>query len=504
MDNSAFRELMEKARAAPPKEKGPAPQPGTGKKKGPSQGSAKYQKMLAFKAKQKEQQEETNKYRDRAEERKKGLNKDYDNDVQKLLEVDIEKSKYLGGDVEHTHLVKGLDFALLTKVRGELETQKQEASKVEQDNERKRKMLKTAKIPKGFQKGAGRALSAAQVLPSNLGKTGGGGALGSAGDKWSTLSTRTHMGKAIGYFLSRSEQRGGSTGAAAARAAAAVAGGKRVNMAHETIERMAFEFTLPAAGLGLVQMAQIDAELDELPTTVSRPRDGAARDDDEPVLAMLDDEMLTRLSTKLVEHRAGKKHKKRSREQAKAQARKKGVGKDYYDESDLKDEPKRGRHDDPDDSIFGDVGAYVPAGAEDDDAGASSSSAAGGRGGGGGGGGIFDGLRVQTAAERDAAEKEAAESKPDLGAIMKSVKGLAQQAARMDARKEGKIDREAGATDPSARGNAMAGPGDNYGEDYDYDFAGDREYEEQRGSGGGGQMDANPISKKSKIIDADD
>ena len=49
--------------------------------------------MLAFKAKQKEQEEETNKYRDRAEERKKGVNTDYDNDVQKLLEVDIEKSK---------------------------------------------------------------------------------------------------------------------------------------------------------------------------------------------------------------------------------------------------------------------------------------------------------------------------------------------------------------------------------------------------------------------------
>lgn len=28
----------------------------------------------------------------------------------------IEESKYLGGDMEHTHLVKGLDFALLQKV----------------------------------------------------------------------------------------------------------------------------------------------------------------------------------------------------------------------------------------------------------------------------------------------------------------------------------------------------------------------------------------------------
>ena len=28
----------------------------------------------------------------------------------------IEESKYLGGDIEHTHLVKGLDYALLQKV----------------------------------------------------------------------------------------------------------------------------------------------------------------------------------------------------------------------------------------------------------------------------------------------------------------------------------------------------------------------------------------------------
>jgi hypothetical protein len=28
-----------------------------------------------------------------------------------------EQSKFLGGDVDHTHLVKGLDFSLLRKVR---------------------------------------------------------------------------------------------------------------------------------------------------------------------------------------------------------------------------------------------------------------------------------------------------------------------------------------------------------------------------------------------------
>ena len=30
--------------------------------------------------------------------------------------VTVEESKFLGGDVDHTHLVKGLDYALLQKV----------------------------------------------------------------------------------------------------------------------------------------------------------------------------------------------------------------------------------------------------------------------------------------------------------------------------------------------------------------------------------------------------
>lgn len=32
----------------------------------------------------------------------------------------IQESKFLGGDMEHTHLVKGLDYALLQKVRSEI------------------------------------------------------------------------------------------------------------------------------------------------------------------------------------------------------------------------------------------------------------------------------------------------------------------------------------------------------------------------------------------------
>lgn len=38
----------------------------------------------------------------------------------------IQESKFLGGDMEHTHLVKGLDYALLQKVRSEIIVQEQE------------------------------------------------------------------------------------------------------------------------------------------------------------------------------------------------------------------------------------------------------------------------------------------------------------------------------------------------------------------------------------------
>merc|ERR1719309_78465 len=52
----------------------------------------------------------------------------------------IQESKYLGGDMEHTHLVKGLDFALLQKVRSEIvhrEAEAEEDQNEEEDEEEK-------------------------------------------------------------------------------------------------------------------------------------------------------------------------------------------------------------------------------------------------------------------------------------------------------------------------------------------------------------------------------
>lgn len=92
-------------------------------------------------------QELAEKYRDRARERRDGSNQDYQAidpsssanayravapdsksglDAAERRRQLIQESKFLGGDMEHTHLVKGLDYALLQKVRSEIIVKEQE------------------------------------------------------------------------------------------------------------------------------------------------------------------------------------------------------------------------------------------------------------------------------------------------------------------------------------------------------------------------------------------
>ncbi|PHJ18846.1 red family protein n-terminal region [Cystoisospora suis] len=81
-------------------------------------------------------------YKDRAEERRKGKDEIYQQaaeELQEMKERSVEESKYLGGDLEHTHLVKGLDFALLSKVRNELEKEEQKKLQKQQEEEAERK-----------------------------------------------------------------------------------------------------------------------------------------------------------------------------------------------------------------------------------------------------------------------------------------------------------------------------------------------------------------------------
>jgi len=96
-----------------------------------------------------QEQQQQQQYRDRARERREDANPDYQDAAAALQpgptlpalqvhgdrgtsvfksreEVTVEESKFLGGDIEHTHLVKGLDYALLQKVRTEMQKAERE------------------------------------------------------------------------------------------------------------------------------------------------------------------------------------------------------------------------------------------------------------------------------------------------------------------------------------------------------------------------------------------
>lgn len=74
------------------------------------------------------QKAKDNGYRDRAQERRKNEGKE-ENELESMAaKLDREQTKYLGGDVEHTHLVKGLDYALLRQVKTNLDTDKTASS----------------------------------------------------------------------------------------------------------------------------------------------------------------------------------------------------------------------------------------------------------------------------------------------------------------------------------------------------------------------------------------
>ena len=70
-------------------------------------------------------QEKVQEYRDRAKERRSGTSQEYAISEEAVKQLTIEESKFLGGDMEHTHLVKGLDFALLAKIRADLDAKQQ-------------------------------------------------------------------------------------------------------------------------------------------------------------------------------------------------------------------------------------------------------------------------------------------------------------------------------------------------------------------------------------------
>lgn len=97
------------------------------------------------------------KYRDRAKERRENKTNEADfvsttqnfktvapefslvENAERRRQI-IEESKFLGGDLEHTHLVKGLDYALLQKIKAELE-KKQDDLDLEENQDKDKEQI---------------------------------------------------------------------------------------------------------------------------------------------------------------------------------------------------------------------------------------------------------------------------------------------------------------------------------------------------------------------------
>ncbi|XP_045623502.1 protein Red [Procambarus clarkii] len=163
LTNADFRKLLMTPRAPPGSQKETVTSAGTktSSTEPPTQRrenkddvrAAERKKKKSYYAKIKKEEEEkmaelAEKYRDRAKERREGKNPDYQAedpsqagmggyravapdlksglDAAERRKQMIQESKFLGGDMEHTHLVKGLDYALLQKVRSEIQIKESE------------------------------------------------------------------------------------------------------------------------------------------------------------------------------------------------------------------------------------------------------------------------------------------------------------------------------------------------------------------------------------------
>lgn len=90
------------------------------KKKNEKNNSNKYDDINEEKSKSNSTSDraEVSKYRDRASERRNNTQGDEDQELEKLVSnMPTEQTKYFGGDEKSTHLVKGLDYLLLQKMR---------------------------------------------------------------------------------------------------------------------------------------------------------------------------------------------------------------------------------------------------------------------------------------------------------------------------------------------------------------------------------------------------
>ncbi|CAO3640389.1 unnamed protein product [Cunninghamella blakesleeana] len=149
LNQEDFRKLLQTPRpgngtTTTPKFKAPPP-------KAPRDSGAVFAKPASVRNKKKKNDDELkNKsaasanYRDRAAERRiEEQNATTTEDLLRPMEEDeslnaqqiYEQSKYLGGDIQHTHLVKGLDYTLLNKVRRQIQVKKKDMNSDEDEDE---------------------------------------------------------------------------------------------------------------------------------------------------------------------------------------------------------------------------------------------------------------------------------------------------------------------------------------------------------------------------------
>ena len=155
MDNSKFRALLATSRVEKATAAAPAEMTAEERARRKAKQQASHERRMAIEKRRQEALAEANRYTDRAAQRRKEESRQakeegvapaafidslYDDEihdaaslstvptvaqlggredlVQQQHRVTIAQSKYLGGDIEHTHLVKGLDFALLWQYQG--------------------------------------------------------------------------------------------------------------------------------------------------------------------------------------------------------------------------------------------------------------------------------------------------------------------------------------------------------------------------------------------------
>jgi len=242
-----------------------------GAKQGGSGGGA----MVGYHYGPGQQIEESRSYRDRAAERREGYNPDYDDDIQKMVEMDIEKSKYLGGDVKHTHLVRGLDFALLNKVKQESLQREQQALEAALNAQKK------AKGKSGKKKKVKSVKKEVEVSAK------------AKEDTLMAIRTKTSLGKGLQLHLSMS----------------------KVNVP-VVFKQISFDFDLDPMST------------QELPTTVSRSIKDMADEDDTIMTYCLDQDLSQRIEKTFSLMRQGlkagrrKKRKDRHREKYPSQEEK--------------------------------------------------------------------------------------------------------------------------------------------------------------------------------------